>query len=77
MATPVPTSPITVKKRTTARRGLFQSDGDASDATTSSSEELALGGGGGGGGADDAAGAVGAVVRADEPARRGPRARRD
>ena len=38
MATPVPTSPITVKKRTTARRGLFQSDGDASDATTSSSE---------------------------------------
>ena len=38
MATPVPTSPITVKKRTTARRGLFQSDGDASDATTSSEE---------------------------------------
>ena len=38
MATPVPTSPITVKKRTTARRGLFQSDGDASDATTSSED---------------------------------------
>ena len=38
MATPVPTSPIAVKKRTTARRGLFQSDGDALDATTSSSE---------------------------------------
>ena len=38
MATPVPTSPITVK-RTTARRGLFQSDGHASDATTSSSSE--------------------------------------
>ena len=37
MATPVPTSPITVKKRTTARRGLFQSDGDASENTTSSS----------------------------------------